>query len=227
MRTLLTPVLVVLISAQVWADAPESTHQKIVQSNQPPRTDATTAQIEAGLFPPGLEKLSQVEVAIIDVLMGMADVKPSLIPPMVFDRLYEVERHQSQRLANADSIYEKADKDSHVEYFTEGFKRGYMVGQRDALIGLLYAVGILRQNSVIREYVDTAEVRVVTRNSLSKGHLFYSNTTTNLRALATMLLLLNFKEERPTSPGELIVVSSAPKILQEASPETGNPQIKR
>lgn len=160
------------------------------------------------------------EKVIADVTLGKAKIKPSMIPPNIFDRLYELEEKERshllwvkdmpRRLAMVDHEFgiDLATAEAREEIEEEkasAYVNGFMRGQRFAIMGLLYATGITNHFSRVlteseREYysenfrIDDPASKVPRRSELIR----------QLRPLATMLFLLNYKESEPIPPGDIV-----------------------
>lgn len=115
---------------------------------------------------------------VSDVINGKATVRPSMIPLEIFDRIYLVEK-RTQALMEVQSGDAKAM-----------FYLGQWVAMRD----MLYIAGLLPE---VFHYQLT----------LSSGGLL-SEGADRMRLITAMLLLLNYKESNPISPGDIVQITS-------------------
>lgn len=125
---------------------------------------------------------------ISDVVCDKAAVRPSMVPPEIFDRIYFVEK-RTQEIMEA---LEKANPNNPNGVATA--KGAFYLGQLIAMKDMLYVTGILP----------------VTFYSYYNVGRYYemldASVTDRMRLITTMLLLLNYKESNPVPPGDMVQV---------------------
>ncbi|MCQ4574990.1 MAG: hypothetical protein NOU37_07065 [Candidatus Brocadiales bacterium] len=125
---------------------------------------------------------------VSDVLSGHKVVRPSMMPPDIADRLHRLDELDRKYFAILDVGH------NHKEI--EIMKEAYAVGQIDAILGLLFSTGLTDERIRWTQYINI--------NEPSERNIAKHILPSRLRALATVLLLTNYKEPKPLPPSNIV-----------------------
>lgn len=146
------------------------------------------------------EKVSVVEKVALDVISGKVQVRPSVIPPDVFDRLYNVEVAEQLYLEKIKRIIQETLPNSSEDTMA-GFELGWTIGQAAALQNLLYTASLITDSSFDN---ITGAFDMIRKDNPT---FFKVVTIPRFRTFVTMLFLRNYKEPNPIPPGDIVQVT--------------------
>ncbi|MDO8137874.1 MAG: hypothetical protein Q6354_09560 [Candidatus Brocadiales bacterium] len=171
-------------------------------TNEPLLRQQAATSIQQRTHKEQLEKQLEIVTLVSDVVNGKATVRPSMVPPEIFDRIYFAEKQNQKLLA---AFRERFSKLSAKEFGSAEWI--FYLGQLTAMRDLLYIVGVLPE-SFYSSNAGFGNFALETLTSSSVGLAI-----DRMRLVTTMLLLLNYKELTPIPPGDIVqVVLDAPGL---------------